>query len=163
MSAAKPVAQPPRENSAAGGTRERGETRNAGTPSLVGEDLEHVVRRDNVHPRGARVAARRVRLAGQEHQARRPAERPGRHGVGDPVAQLLPSAEAGQLHAGVVADGVLPAGALLLGALLRVRAFLFLGVTFLSLDVFAQIRHAAVGRASPGPGGRRASCSARRS
>jgi hypothetical protein len=39
----------------------------------------------------------------------------------------------------VVADGVLPAGALLLGALLRVRAFLFLGVTFLSLDVFAQI------------------------
>jgi hypothetical protein len=30
-----------------------------------------------------------------------------------------------------------------------VRAFLFLGVTFLSLDVFAQIRHAAVGRAQP--------------
>ena len=36
--------------------------------------------------------------------------------------------------------GVLP------GILLRVRAFLFLGVTFLSLDVFAQIWHAAVGR-----------------
>ena len=36
---------------------------------------------------------------------------------------------------------------MLLGTLLRVRAFLFLGVTFLSLDVFAQIWHAAVGRA----------------
>jgi hypothetical protein len=35
----------------------------------------------------------------------------------------------------------------LLGTLQRVRAFLFLGVTFLSLGVFAQIRHAAVGRA----------------
>ena len=36
---------------------------------------------------------------------------------------------------------------MLLGTPLRVRAFLFLGVTFLSLDVFAQIWHAAVGRA----------------
>jgi hypothetical protein len=35
----------------------------------------------------------------------------------------------------------------LLGTLLRVRAFLFLGVTFLSLDAFAQTWHAAVGRA----------------
>jgi hypothetical protein len=51
----------------------------------------------------------------------------------------------------------------LLGTLLRVRAFLFLGVTFLSLDVFAQIWHAAVGRAQTWASGRRASCSARRS
>ena len=36
---------------------------------------------------------------------------------------------------------------MLLGTLLRVRAFLFLGVTFLSLDAFAQTWHAAVGRA----------------
>jgi hypothetical protein len=35
----------------------------------------------------------------------------------------------------------------LLGTLLRARDFLFLGVTSLSLDLFAQIWHAAVGRA----------------
>ena len=35
----------------------------------------------------------------------------------------------------------------LLGILLQVRAFLFLGVTFLFLDVFSQIWHAAVDRA----------------
>jgi hypothetical protein len=35
----------------------------------------------------------------------------------------------------------------LLGILLRVRAFLFLGIAFLFLDVFAQIWHAAVNRA----------------
>jgi hypothetical protein len=34
-----------------------------------------------------------------------------------------------------------------LGTLLRVRAFLFLGVTSLSLDAFAQVWHAAMGRA----------------
>jgi hypothetical protein len=42
---------------------------------------------------------------------------------------------------------LLSVAGVLLGTPLRVRAFLFLGVTFLSLDVFAQIWHAAVGRA----------------
>ena len=36
---------------------------------------------------------------------------------------------------------------MLLGTPLRVRAFLFLGVTSLSLDAFAQVWPAAVGRA----------------
>jgi hypothetical protein len=35
---------------------------------------------------------------------------------------------------------------MLLGVLLRVRAFLFLGVAFLALDVFTMIWHAAVDR-----------------
>ena len=42
---------------------------------------------------------------------------------------------------------LLSAAGVLLGTLLRVRAFLFLAVTSLSLDAFAQARHAAVGRA----------------
>jgi hypothetical protein len=46
-----------------------------------------------------------------------------------------------------IALALLSVAGVLLGTLLRVRAFLFLGVTFLSLDVFAQIWHAAVGRA----------------
>jgi hypothetical protein len=54
------------------------------------------------------------------------------------------------------------AGALL-GTLLRVRAFLFLGVTVLSLDVFAHVWQAAVDRGWNGVGGRRASPWARRS
>jgi hypothetical protein len=46
-----------------------------------------------------------------------------------------------------IALALLSVAGVLLGILLRVRAFLFLGVTFLSLDVFAQIWHAAVDRA----------------
>ena len=46
-----------------------------------------------------------------------------------------------------IALALLSVAGVLLGTPLRVRAFLFLGVTFLSLDVFAQIWHAAVGRA----------------
>jgi hypothetical protein len=46
-----------------------------------------------------------------------------------------------------IALALLAVAGVLLATLLRVRAFLFLGVTFLSLVVFAQIRHAAVGRA----------------
>ena len=42
---------------------------------------------------------------------------------------------------------LLSVSGVLLGILLRVRAFLFLGVTFLFLDVFSQIWHAAVDRA----------------
>jgi hypothetical protein len=42
---------------------------------------------------------------------------------------------------------LLSVSGVLLGILLRVRAFLLLGVTFLFLDVFAQIWHAAVDRA----------------
>ena len=42
---------------------------------------------------------------------------------------------------------VLAVAGVLLGILLRVRAFLFLGMTFLFLVVFAQIWHAAVDRA----------------
>jgi hypothetical protein len=41
---------------------------------------------------------------------------------------------------------LLSVAGVLLGILLRVRAFLFLGVTFLFLDVFSQIWHAAVDR-----------------
>jgi hypothetical protein len=41
---------------------------------------------------------------------------------------------------------LLAVAGVLLGILLRVRAFLFLGVAFLALDVFAQVWHAAVGR-----------------
>jgi hypothetical protein len=62
-----------------------------------------------------------------------------------------------------IALALLAVAGVLLGTLLRVRAFLFLGVTFLPLGVFAQVWHAAVARAQTGPGGRRASCSARRS
>jgi hypothetical protein len=46
-----------------------------------------------------------------------------------------------------LALALLSAAGVLLGTLLRVRAFLFLGLTFPSLDVFAQVWHAAVGRA----------------
>ena len=46
-----------------------------------------------------------------------------------------------------LALALLSVAGVLLGILLRVRAFLFLGVAFLSLDVFAQIWHAAVDRA----------------
>jgi hypothetical protein len=46
-----------------------------------------------------------------------------------------------------LALALLSVAGVLLGTLLRVRAFLFLGVTALSLDVFAQVWHAAVGRA----------------
>jgi hypothetical protein len=46
-----------------------------------------------------------------------------------------------------IALALLSVAGVLLGTLLRVRAFLFLGVTFLSLDVFAQLWHAAVDRA----------------
>jgi hypothetical protein len=46
-----------------------------------------------------------------------------------------------------IALALLSVAGVLAGTLLRVRAFLFLGVTFLPLDVFAQIWHAAVGRA----------------
>ena len=46
-----------------------------------------------------------------------------------------------------IALAPLSAAGVLLGTLQHVRAFLFLGVTFLSLDAFAQIWHAAVGRA----------------
>jgi hypothetical protein len=46
-----------------------------------------------------------------------------------------------------LALALLSVAGVLLGTLLRVRAFLSLGVTFLSLDVFAQIWHAAVDRA----------------
>ena len=46
-----------------------------------------------------------------------------------------------------IALALLSAAGVLLDTLLRVRAFLFLGVSFLSLDAFAQIWHAAVGRA----------------
>jgi hypothetical protein len=42
---------------------------------------------------------------------------------------------------------LLSVAGMLLGTLLRVRAILFLGLTSLSLDVFAQIWHVAVGRA----------------
>ena len=42
---------------------------------------------------------------------------------------------------------LLSVAGVLLSTVLRVRAFLFLGVTFLSLGAFAQIWHAAVGRA----------------
>jgi hypothetical protein len=45
-----------------------------------------------------------------------------------------------------LALAVLAVAGVLGGILLRVRAFLFLGVTFLFLDVFAMIWHAAVGR-----------------
>jgi hypothetical protein len=41
---------------------------------------------------------------------------------------------------------LLSVAGVLLGTLLRVRAFLFLGVTFLSLDVFAHVWQAAVDR-----------------
>jgi hypothetical protein len=47
----------------------------------------------------------------------------------------------------VIPLGLLSAAGVLLSTLLRVRAFRLLGVTFLSLDVFAQIWHAAVDRA----------------
>jgi hypothetical protein len=57
---------------------------------------------------------------------------------------------------------LLSVAGVLLGTVLRVRAFLFLGVTFLSLAVFAQIWHAAVGRVQTWAGRRRASYSARR-
>jgi hypothetical protein len=46
-----------------------------------------------------------------------------------------------------IALALLSVAGVLLGTLLRVRAFLFLGVTFLSLDVFAHVWQAAVGRA----------------
>ena len=46
-----------------------------------------------------------------------------------------------------IALALLSVAGVLLGTPLRVRAFLFLGVTSLSLDVFVQIWHAAVGRA----------------
>ena len=46
-----------------------------------------------------------------------------------------------------IALALLSVAGVLLGTVLRVRAFLFLGVTFLSLGVFAQIWHAAVDRA----------------
>jgi hypothetical protein len=46
-----------------------------------------------------------------------------------------------------IALAVLAVAGVLLGTPLRVRAFLFLGVTSLSLDAFAHARHAAVGRA----------------
>jgi len=42
---------------------------------------------------------------------------------------------------------VLSIAGMLAGIVLRVRAFLFLGVTFLFLVIFAQIWHAAVDRA----------------
>ncbi len=42
---------------------------------------------------------------------------------------------------------LLSVAGVLVGILLRVRAFLFLGVTFLFLVVFSQIWHAAVDRA----------------
>ena len=45
-----------------------------------------------------------------------------------------------------LALALLSVAGVLLGILLRVRAFLFLGVAFLALDVFAQVWHAAVGR-----------------
>ena len=61
-----------------------------------------------------------------------------------------------------IALALLAVAGVLLGTLLRVRAFLFLGVTFLSLAVFAQIWHAAVGRVQTWAGRRRASYSARR-
>ena len=62
-----------------------------------------------------------------------------------------------------IALALLSVAGVLLGTLLRARDFLFLGVTSLSLDLFAQIWHAAVGRAQTWASGRRASCSARRS
>jgi hypothetical protein len=46
-----------------------------------------------------------------------------------------------------IALALLSVAGVLLGTLLRVRAFLLLGVPSLSLDAFAQIWHAAVGRA----------------
>ena len=46
-----------------------------------------------------------------------------------------------------IALALLSVAGVLLGTPLRVRAFLFLGVTFLSLDAFAQVWHPAVGRA----------------
>jgi hypothetical protein len=46
-----------------------------------------------------------------------------------------------------IALALLSVAGVLLGTLLRVRAILFLGLTSLPLDVFAQIWHAAVGRA----------------
>ena len=49
-----------------------------------------------------------------------------------------------------VALAVLSVAGVLLGTLLRVRGFLFLGVTALSLGAFAQTWHAAVGRAQTG-------------
>ena len=46
-----------------------------------------------------------------------------------------------------IALALLSVAGVLLGTPLRVRAFLFLGVTSLSLDAFAQVWPAAVGRA----------------
>jgi hypothetical protein len=64
------------------------------------------------------------------------------------------SSAAGLFLAGLGCDVQLPialallsVAGVLLGTLLRVRAFLLLGVTSLSLDVFAPVWHAAVGRA----------------
>src|SRR5262249_47402455 len=74
-----------------------------------------------------------------------------------PYAGLLPGrrASTADLFIAGLGHGVelpivlalLSVSGVLLGILLRVRAFLLLGVTFLFLDVFAQIWHAAVDRA----------------
>ena len=107
-----------------------------------------------VHPQSWPVPAGRIVLAaGQVNRGRlRPAQALALRYAGLLLVYLSSTADLfiTGLGSGVqlpLALALLSVAGVLLDTLLRVRAFLFLGVSFLSLDAFAQIWHAAVGRA----------------
>ena len=123
-----------------------------------------------VHPQLGLVPAGRIVLAAEpvNRDRLRPAQALALRYAGLLLVYLSSTADMflTDLGRGVqlpIALALLSVAGALLGTLQRVRAFLFLGVTVLSLDVFAHVWQAAVDRGWDGVGGRRASPWARRS